>query len=339
MTIVELARDPVGTPHQTARCHWCQSSLVIAEVGTPVLRCWVCPRDYMRQMACALVLQTAAGRSYRHVPLPSQVPIYEWGATGGSLLWGGRAGAAKSVGVRWWLYHRSLSVPGHEALLLRENLDQLKDNHTSKMAYEVPALGGKWFEGDSRAVFGKGSDESIISCGHMAEAASVLRYRGGNKGAIAADEASLYPVDHEGISVLAELRTMARREHVDRAGRTVRPVFVCATNPGGPSAAWLQQMFVHHEPDYELFPRLRPTFGAQGEQLEGYRPEQWHYQPATLDENPYMDPHYRRDNLSGLSEVRYQQLAEGNWEIFAGAFFPEWDPSVHVRRAVLMEAA
>lgn len=343
MLVPDLQTAAHGTPHPVARCCWCQRALVVGQVEQ--LRCWLCPVDYQRQTAVALFAEYSAkrakdlglekaGRYCWRVPLPTQVPIYELGAKGGNLLWGGRAGASKSDGVRWWLYHRSLHVPGHESLLLRENWDQLQDNHTSKMAYEVPLLGGRWMEGDKRAVFGQGSDQSIISCGHMAEAAAVLRYRGGNKGAIAADEASLYPVDHEGVTVLAELRTMARVTLQSRSGQTVYPVFVCATNPGGPSAPWLKDMFVDHQPDYEAFPRLRPVY-HDGVQVEGYRAEQWHFMPADLDSNPYIAPTYRQENLVGLSEVRYKQLAEGDWNSFVGMFFPEYDESIHVRCAAV----
>lgn len=306
--------------------------LVIAEVGTPPLRCWVCPACVDRQMAHAIVAQTKDGQQrVYHVPLPSQCTLYELGAQGGNVLWGGRAMAAKSVGGRWWLYYRSLMVPGHEALLLRENWAQLQDNHTSKMANEVPALGGRWFAGDPpRAVFGKGSDEAVITCGHMADAASVLRYRGGNKGAIVADEGVLYPVDFEGMSVLAELRTIARQEYQDRQGRLVKPVFAVLTNPGGPSNPWLNDFFVTKAPDYDRYPRMEPVFDAQGVQISGYDPSHWHYIPATLDDNPYAPPGYREENLAGLSEVRYRQLAEGDFSAFIGAFFPEFHTAVHL---------
>lgn len=340
-----LADDPTGTPHPVATCCWCGGPLIINQVEQ--LRCWTCAATacILRQLACVVFTTldkaTAAnlgmkpGKYCWHVPLPSQCEIYEFGKKGGNLLWGGRAGAAKSVGGRRWLYHRSLSVPGHEALLLRENWDQLQDNHTSKMAYEVPQLGGRWLEGDKRAVFGKGSDESVITCGHMSEAAAVMRYRGGNKGAILADEGSLYPVDHEGVSVLAELRTMARSVYQDRSGQTVYPVFAVSTNPGGASAPYLKDMFIDKTPDFEKFPRLRPVYDeVTGEQIEGYRPEQWHYIPATLDNNPYIAPTYRQDNLSGLSDTRYKQLADGDWDAFAGQFFPMWSEAVHVCRAV-----
>jgi hypothetical protein len=322
--------DPVGTAHPSAQCCWCESALVIADVLG--LRCWVCPRDYRRQLAYALLVTQGKLRKCYHVPLPSQVLMYEAGAR--YRLWGGRAGPGKSTGGRHWLYHRSLSVPGHEALLLRENWDQLKANHTIKMAVEVPLLGGRWLETDRMAVFGRGSEQSIIYCGHMAETDALTRYLGIEYGAILPDEASRYPVDADGATVLAELSTRARKEYTDREGRPVDPVFAPVTNPGGPSARWLKDMFIDHAPDFEKYPALRPEYDEEtGEQVGGYQPEQWVYIAASLRDNPYMRPDYARTDLAVLTGVRYKQLAEGDWDAFEGQFLGMWDERVHVCRA------
>jgi hypothetical protein len=330
---VSALTSPIGTAHKTARCCWCEGALVVGQVLE--LRCWLCPQCYRRQVGYALSVKAKAGKeTCYHVPLPSQVPLYEAAAAGGYLLWGGRAGPGKSTGLRWLLYHRSLSVPGHEALLLRENWDQLQANHTIKMAYEVPQLGGRWLEGDKRAVFGKGSDQSIIYCGHMSEPEAVQRYLGIEYGLIGPDEASIYPVDHEGTTVLAELSTRARRDYVDRLGRLVKGVFLPTTNPGGPSAQWLKDQFIDHTPDFEKFPALRPVY-EDGTQVSGYRAEQWRYVAASLRDNPYMRADYKETNLAVLSGTRYKQLAEGDWNASASQFFREWDERLHIRRAVI----
>jgi hypothetical protein len=331
MAAVRLATDPIGTAHQTARCCWCEGPLVIADVLG--LRCWVCPKDYRRQLAQAVMVTRGKAKVCYHVPLPSQVLIYEAGAR--FRLWGGRAGPGKSTGGRWWLYHRSLNVPGHEALLLRENWDQLKANHTIKMAVEVPMLGGRWLETDRMAVFGKGSQQSVIYCGHMAETDALIRYLGIEYGAILPDEASRYPLDHEGVPVLAELSTRARKEYTDLQGKHVEPVFLPVTNPGGPSAPWLKEMHIDHAPDFEKFPALRPEYDAAGVQVSGYRPEQWVYISASLKDNPYMRPDYAQTDLAVLSETRYKQLAEGDWNCSVAQFFREWDERYHVRSAAI----
>jgi hypothetical protein len=114
----------------------------------------------------------------------------------------------------------------------------------------------------------------------------------------------------------------------------VKGVFLPTTNPGGPSAQWLKDQFIDHTPDFEKFPALRPVFDeATGEQVSGYRAEQWRYVAASLRDNPYMRADYKETNLAVLSATRYRQLAEGDWGAFSGMFFPEWDPLQHIALA------
>lgn len=316
-------QQPIGTPHATARCCWCASPLVVGQVLTR--RCWLCPTDWRRQVRYALTVK-ATGRDHAkllgvpvgttvclNVPLPSQVLFEEDPAK--NVLWGGQAGPGKSHGVRWWLYKRSLTVPGHEALLLRENWEQLEKTHLRKMAAELPLMGARLV--DRTAVFPNGS---FIDCGHMADAAAVSRYLSTEYGAIIPEEASLYPVDRDGNTPLMELSTRARKVYTDLTGSSVRPRFMPVSNPGGPSAGWLLDMFVEHAPDLDKYPALAAK----------YDPAQWSYIPAKLDDNPYQDPEYE-DTLAVLSKWRYDQLRHGDWRVFSGQFFSKWNERRHVR--------
>lgn len=318
-----LKDDPLGTPHQTATCSWCQAPLVIA--NAPGLRCWVCPTHFGRQNDFALYVVRGGKRTCLYMPLPSQVLFEECQAK--NVLWGGQAGPGKSYGARWWLYKRSLAVPGHKGLILRENWEQLDKTHLRDMEAEQGLIGAKFSATARMMTFPNGS---IIDCGHMADPDSVLRYRSTEYGAIVPDEASLYPLDYDGLSPLGALSTRARKVYTDIQGHEVRPRFMPVSNPGGPSAGWLRDMFVDHQPDYERYPNLRPKFNEAGEQVKGYRPEKWAYIPAKLDDNPYQDPEYE-DTLSVLSHWQYEQLRHGDWHVFAGQFFDEWRESLHVR--------
>lgn len=313
---VDLKEAPIGTPHSSATCCWCHGPLVVGQVLN--LRCWLCPVDFRRQTALALIV---AGKSKEriclNVPLPSQAAFEECVAK--NILWGGQAGPGKSHGVRWWLYKRSLTIPNHKAVLLRENSKQLETTHLFDMRRELPIMDARLV--DDTARFPNGSE---IHCGHMADADAVQRYLGTEYGAIVADEAALYPVDPQGVTTLSELSTRARKDFTDVQGQTVTPKFIAVTNPGGPSAAWLRDMFVDHTPDYEKFPKLRPVFNDAGEQTKGYRAAQWAYIPARLDDNPYMRDDYRDTDLAVLTGTRYRQLAEGDWHVFTGQFFSEW---------------
>lgn len=319
---VGLLAGAIGTPHPQATCCFCGSALVVGQVEA--LRAWLCPVDYLRQIACGLFVTPKGGaKQCLDVPLPSQVLFDECPAK--NVLWGGQAGPGKSHGVRKWLYRRSLLVPGHEALLLRENNEQLEKTHLRKMATELPLLGAKLV--DRTARFPNGS---FIDCGHMADAEAVERYLSTEYGAIVPEEASVYPVDSEGTTPLAELSTRARKVYRDIRGREVRPRFMPVSNPGGSSAPWLLDMFVDHTPDFDKFPKLRPVFNEAGEQIKGYHADQWAYLPARLDDNPYQDPEYE-DTLSVLSKWRYEQLRKGDWHVFSGQFFSQWTAGSHVQ--------
>lgn len=317
---IDLQSDPVGTAHPKASCCECGSRLVIAEAGG--LRCWVCPRDAGRQNQFALWTKSKGEAVCVSMPLPTQLPIYE--ATARNVLWGGQAGPGKSHGARYWLYWRRLTVPGSQGLLLRENWDQLEATHLRKMEREVPLLGGRFFKSDRKAVFGKGSEESTIDCGHMAETDAVSRYLSTEYLDIVPDEASLYPVESDGTTPLAELSTRARQVCWDRQGNRAVARWLPVTNPGGPSAAWLADMHIHHTPDFEKYPALAKT----------YRAEDWLYIPARLDDNPYLDESYE-STLAVLNKVRYEQLRHGDWNVFSGQFFSEWVPSQHVAEATI----
>lgn len=320
---------PVGTQHPKATCCWCGLPLVVGQVMAPAgeKRCWLCPRDYPRQLKHALFVTPKNGKkACVNVPLPSQVLFEECEAP--KVLWGGQAGPGKSHGVRWWLYKRSLTIENHKALLLRENHGQLESTHLFDMRRELTVFGSDTRLANDTAYFPNGSE---IHCGHMADASSVQRYLGTEYGAIVPDEASLYPVDALGVTTLSELSTRARKAYKDVNGNTVEPRFMPVTNPGGPSASWLRDMFIDHLPDYETFPALKPVFDADGHQIKGYREHDWVYIPAKLSDNPYMREDYADSDLAVLTGVRYKQLAEGDWYAFSGAFFSEWQTAVHVR--------
>lgn len=347
--MIDLTTAAIGTAHPAATCGWCGSPLVVGQVEQ--LRCWLCPKDYGRQTQYALLVDytkaqahqlglKGAGRYCWHVPLPSQVAPYEIREDYPVyLLWGGQAGPGKSTGSRHWLYWRALRIPGYEGLLLRENWDMLRDNHTTKMAVEVPRLGGVWREGDRMAVFGRGSDQAVIRCGHMADADAITRYLGIEYDDIVGDEGTLYPIGTDGVSIFSQLLPRARKTHRTTDGQTGAGIGVIPTNPGGPSAPWLKDMCIDHEPDFAASPQLRPKYDANGKQVGGYFGERWRYLPATLDDNPYMREDYRDTDLAMHGEVRYKQLAEGDWSVFSGQFFPEWQTSVHVASMALEAAA
>ena len=225
--MVELATSPIGTAHGVARCCWCGRGLVVGEVLG--LRCWLCPGCATRQVAKAVFRGVGTQRVCLNVPLPSQAVFEECEAR--QVLWG-EAGPGKSHGARWWLYARSLSVPGHMALLLRETHHELETTHLRFMEREVPLLGGVFKAGPPAVAYFPATG-AYIDCGHMSEPTAVRRYLGTEYGAIVAEEGASYTLTPEGVSPLGELGTRARKVYTDSRGRRVTPVLLVPSNPGG----------------------------------------------------------------------------------------------------------
>lgn len=78
---------------------------------------------------------------------------------------------------------------------------------------------------------------------------------------------------------------------------------------------WVREFFIDHAVDKSQFP--------------SYDPERYGFVEATLDDNPYISPEYRRD-LEDLPEMRKRQLLYGDWFAFEGQFFGEFRAEVHV---------
>jgi len=247
------------------------------------------------------------------VPVPKQVVM--WECPSRNILWGGAAGPGKSTGARWWLYKQCLTIPGYEALLLRENFKQLLQTHMRRMESESRLIGAELNKGDGVLKFPNGS---LIQMGHMEDADAVQNYLSTEYDAIVCDEGSQYPIGQLGDVPILELSTRARsNKPLVRAAGGAK--FVVASNPGGPSSDALLQVFVDHEPDFEMYPALKKV----------YDPTNFTYIPATLDDNPYIDPDYLT-TLALLPKWRYEQLRHGDWRVFSGQFFSQWRESHHV---------
>jgi hypothetical protein len=98
-------------------------------------------------------------------------------------------------------------------------------------------------------------------------------------------------------------------------------VFWVLSNPGGPAATVLRELFIDHEPAWENYSE---------EFKEAYDPREWGYIPGNLEDNPYLPASYERD-LAVLQSWRYKQLRHNDWDIVAGQFFTDFKPRIHVR--------
>lgn len=298
--------------HPLARCCWCVSALVKLEGQ------WWCPTPACRkrQLAWGIAQQTwnekTGGWVWKRlwVPLPKQVAFLEMG--GKRKLLGGAAGPGKSHVSRFGAYRLCLTIANLSVLLLRKTRPELERTHIRKMRQEQYDIGFDWMEQAKECRFKNGA---VIECGHMEDEAAVQKYLSSEYDLIIPEEAVQYPPDP-----LMELMSRARTSN-EKVKGLGGPWVWLPTNPGGPSHHLLKANFIDKQPDIEQYPAM----------AKSYKPEQWQYLHATLDDNPYIDPDYEDLSLSGLRKARYAQLRHGDWDAAEGTFFEMFSKQTHCR--------
>lgn len=298
--------------HKIARCRWC---------GGPFVRVWAqwfcanlaqgCPD---RQIAHAIHHPTPIeGRSpFFYLPLPLQVDIEESPVK--RLLVHGPQGISKSYGGRMSLYARCRKIPGYQALLLRCTYDQLQKNHLQFVRAECDALGdAKYTAGTTKVV--EFENGSRIFMGFCDKAADIEDHRGPEWDEVLIEEAvSLLP---EAINVITSR---------DRGSAPAREAMIALgfeegrsrllTNPGGRAQMFLEDHYITRSPDRLEYPKYDPQF--------------YGHIMGDIRDNPYLSETYKESVLGGLDADRYEQFAEGRWDIVAGQFFGQWNPTRHV---------
>ena len=306
----------------TALCCWCAAPLVKLSGH------WWCGNadDTCRVRQAKHGQFTTDGRGrlkeWLYVPLPKQAvwheAVYDPAVT--RFLIGGAAGPGKSICIRRILYEFAKGlVPGFHALLLRKSIPDLKKSHLRFLPHEVGQLGGRWYEGDKMAVFPhKGQMDAIIRAGHFEDASAMDDYLSAEFDVIAPDEIVTFPRD-----TILELFTRCRS--TNEALYALRGLLIAATtpeeqdedldgsfvlggtNPGG--QLWVRDNWITKAPDLEEFPN--------------YNPARWMFYDAKLRDNPYIKSGYVK-NLRDMREARRRQLEDGDWDVFEGMFFSEW---------------
>lgn len=306
--------------HAVARCCWCASSLVKLDGH------WWCPEKPCRtkQLQWGIarqvpVLDGSGGVAEWKwerlwVPLPKQVAFLDMPSK--RKLFGGAAGGSKSHASRFGAYRLCLTVPNLSVLLIRKTRPELERTHIRAMRKEQHDIGFTWMEQAKECRFPNGS---VIECGHMEDEAAVQKYLSSEYDLIIPEEAVQYPPD-----ALMELMSRARTSN-EKVKALGGPWVWLPTNPGGPSHHLLKSLFIDRLPDVEQYPAMAKT----------YKPEQWGYLHATLDDNPYIDPDYEELALSGLRKARYAQLRHGDWDAAEGTFFEMFSKASHVRAIAL----
>lgn len=222
-------------------------------------------------------------------------------ATARNVLYGGAAGGGKSHALRWDAYMRCLTVGNYRVLLLRRTYPELENTHLEMVPMELARIDKKapdWYLKSERKV--RFPNGSVLQFGHCEDDAAVGKYLSTEYDAIYFDE----------LVTFTEKQFLMIRSRARSTKPGVKPVIRAGTNPGGPESHWVRRRFIWQDITAKEDPR--------------YRPEDYVYVPATLDDNPHIDQAEYAANLESLPEELARAYRFGDWDIFPGQYFAEW---------------
>ena len=221
------------------------------------------------------------------------------------VFYGGSAGPGKSYFLRHYpikflienCWHK-LGLRGVRAGLFCENYPALHDRHLSRIAYEFPTWLGSYRAQQHELVLQDKYGGGIIAFRNLDDPS---KYLSSEFALIEVDELTKNPRE-----TFDFLRLRKRWPGVERTK------FVGASNPGGVGHDWVKQMWIE---------RVFPS--------EESERDQFHFIKALPTDNRYLPESYY-NTLASLPEKLRKAYRDGNWDVFEGQYFSEWDKDQHV---------
>ena len=220
------------------------------------------------------------------------------------VLFGGAAGGGKSYGQMVDALLFALKYPGSKQLVLRRTFAELDKSLIRTSLLLFPR---EIYSFNSSSHTGKFKNGSIVDFGYCAAENDVYQYQSAEYDVIRFDELTHF-TESQYIYLISRVR-----------GANDFPKQIkSSTNPGGIGHAWVKRRFVDDSPAGVAF------IGGDGMSRV--------FIPALLDDNRFLlsgDPQYR-ERLLALPERERKALLYGDWNIFEGQYFSEFDPRVHI---------
>lgn len=231
-------------------------------------------------------------------------------------LYGGSAGSGKSAAMLAETLRMVLQF-GVTGLILRRTYPALIEI-INRLQMTIPSEIGKWNDQKKTWTFKNGGR---LLLGNLDHDSDVRRYAGSEYAIIAWDELTQF-TEWQYRRMFHPLRVATSHpgyEPMKAAG--IAPYYIAATNPGDVGHAFVKSRFVDPAPPGVVW---QPT-GTLDDPAPGTRV----FIPAKLTDNPHMPPEYLQQLLMLPSDER-RMLVDGDWDVYAGQYFPEFRREIHV---------
>lgn len=223
-------------------------------------------------------------------------------ASADEVLFGGAAGGGKSFGQLIDALLFSSRYPGSKQLILRRTYAELEKSLIRVSLEFYPREISTYNDSKHVWTFKNGS---IIDFGYCDSERDVYRYQSAEYDVIRFDE-----LTHFTETMYTYLISRIR-------GANDYPKQVkSSTNPGGVGHQWVKKRFISHG-----------TWGNEWKSETGTRI----FIPAKVEDNGFLiekDPGYIH-RLDNLSEKDRKALKYGDWDIYEGQYFSEWNRDIH----------
>jgi hypothetical protein len=221
------------------------------------------------------------------------------------VLYGGAAGGGKSDALLG-IAGSQISNPRYTALILRRTLASLyQKGGMIERSRQLYSGVGHFNQQRHSWTFPSGAG---IQFGYCESDADVHQYQGSAYAVLGFEELTQF-TSYQYEKICGYVRNPAGE---------LRKMIRSTSNPGNVGHAWVKAKFVDPLKPYKLY-RVKTTGLTR------------QYIPAKLTDNKILmenDPDYAR-RLNGLPEPWRTALRDGNWDIFMGQAFPEWNEKEH----------
>ncbi len=229
-------------------------------------------------------------------------PIFE-------VFYGGARGGGKTDGALGeWASHQDLYGEHAIGLMVRRTLKQLRETMArSKQIYSP--LGAKFNETDKEWVFPNGAR---LIFAYLERDDDADNYQGHNYTRVYVEEIGNFPSRTPIMKLMATLRS----------GAGVPCCFRATGNPGGAGHQWVKARYIDPAPGgwKTITSEFENPFS--GEKMVRERV----YIPSRLSDNRYLGAEYAANLALSGNETLVRAWLEGDWNVVAGAFFPEFGP-------------